>query len=146
MTVALAETRRGKAPRVAGSLRLSLDNEQNIVVSADVFLPKGRGDAEIRFDRAATRHLGKPVMSRPRVAAQAIDRHTSLPGVDLSALKAVAPAAARIPGFGGAIYAPGDPDYDKARTQYASSSYPDEQGPNGIDASLHGRLPAKGHG
>ena len=50
---------------------MSLDSEQNIIVSADAFLPKGRADAEIHFDRAATRHLGKPVMSRPR-AAQAI--------------------------------------------------------------------------
>ncbi|MDB5579624.1 MAG: hypothetical protein JWR80_4800 [Bradyrhizobium sp.] len=134
MTVALAEPGGGKSPRVAGALRLSLDSEQNIVVSADAFLPKGRADAEIRFDRAATRHLGKPVMSRPRVAAQAIDRNTAPPGVNLSALKAVAPAAARIPGFGGVIYAPGDPDYDKARHQYATSSYPDEQGPKG---SMH---------
>ena len=74
MTVALAETRSGKAPRVAGSLRLSLDNQQNIVVSADVFLPKERGDAEVRFDGTATRLLGKNVMSRPRLAAQNLDR------------------------------------------------------------------------
>ncbi len=133
MTVALAQPDGGKAPRVAGSLRLSLDSGQNIIVSADAFLPSGRADAEIRFDRAATRHLGKPVMSRPR-AAQTIDRNTAPPTVNLGALKAVTPAAARIPGFGGVIYAPGDPDYDKARHQYATSSYPDEQGPKG---SMH---------
>src|SRR6202035_5375920 len=111
MKIAFADPHGGKAPRVAGSLRLSLNNEQNIVVSADVFLPRERGDAEIRFDRAATRHLGKPVMSRPRVAAQDIDRKG--PSVDLSGLRSVASAAARIPGFSGPIYAPGDPDYDK---------------------------------
>ena len=134
VAVALAEARIGKSPRVVGSLRLSLDSEQNVVVSADAFLPKGRGDAEIRFDRVATRHLGKPVLSRPRAAAQAIDRNSSPPAVDLSVLKSVPAVAARIPGFGGVIYAPGDPDYDKARTQYATSSYPDEQGPTG---SMH---------
>jgi FAD/FMN-containing dehydrogenase len=136
MTVALAETRIGEAPRVAGALRLSLDNQQNIVISADVFLPKGPGDAEIRFDRAARRHLGKNLMSRPRVAAQNMDRQKSLPSVDLSALRPVPAAAgtARIPEFGGLIYAPGDPDYDTKRTQYASSSYPEEQGPKG---SMH---------
>lgn len=133
MMVAVAEPRSGKAPRVEGSLRLSLDNRQNVVVSADVFLPKGRGDAEIRLDRAATRLLGKQVISKPRVAAQAMARPESLPGVDLSALRPVAPVAA-IPGFGGQIYAPGDPDYDQKRTQYASSSYPEEQGPDG---SMH---------
>jgi FAD/FMN-containing dehydrogenase len=134
MMIAFADPPGGKTPRVAGSLRLSLNNEQNIVVSADVFLPRARGDAEIRFDRAATRHLGKPLMSKPRVAAQNIDRHQGFPPVDLSGLRSVAATAARIPGFGGPIYAPGDPDYDKARTQYASSSYPEEQGPGG---SMH---------
>jgi FAD/FMN-containing dehydrogenase len=134
MKIAFADPQGGKAPRVAGSLRLSLNNQQNIVVSADVFLPRQRGDAEIRFDRAATRHLGKPLMSKPRVAAQNIDRDQGFTPVDLSGLRSVAATAARIPGFGGQIYAPGDPDYDKARTQYASSSYPEEQGPGG---SMH---------
>jgi len=147
MTIAFAETPSGTAPRVAGSLRLSLNNKQNIVVSAEVFLPKRRGDAEIRFDRAATRLLGKHVMSRPRVAAQNMDRQKSLPSVDLGALRPVPAAAgtARIPGFGGPIYAPGDPDYDKAyavRIEFL----PQRTGAGGIDASLHGRLPTKGHG
>jgi hypothetical protein len=133
MMVALAEPRSGKAPRVAGSLRFSLDDRQNIVVSADVFLPRRREDAETRFDRAATRLLGQHVMSRPQLAAQSMDRPGSLPNVDLSGLRPVGPAA-EIPGFGGQIYAPGDPDYDQKRTQYASSSYPEEQGPQG---SMH---------
>ena len=120
LMVALAEPPSGKAPRVAGSLRLSLDGSGNVVVSADVFLPTDPQDAEVRLERVATRILGPPATSRPA------------PGEapDLSALTAV-PTAAQIPGFGGQIYAPGDPDYDKARTQYASSSYPEEQGPDG---------------
>jgi FAD/FMN-containing dehydrogenase len=42
MTVALAETRIGEAPRVAGSLRLSLDNQQNIVVVPTSSSPRDR--------------------------------------------------------------------------------------------------------
>jgi FAD/FMN-containing dehydrogenase len=128
MTLALAQAPGGKAPRVVGSLRMSLDGRQNVVVSADAFLPKEPGDAEIGFEQAATQLLGKHVMSRPR--AREMARPESLPGVDLSALRAV-PSAARIPDFGGQIYAPGDPDYDAKRHQYATSSYPEEQGPKG---------------
>src|SRR5262245_56614037 len=36
-----------------------------------------------------------------------------------------------IPGFGGEIFAPGDPAYDEKRAQYASISYPEKQGPGG---------------
>jgi FAD/FMN-containing dehydrogenase len=127
MTTALAQTPGGKAPRVVGSLRLSLDDGQNVVVGADAFLSKEPGDAEIRFEQAATRLLGRHAISRPR--AQQMARPESS-GVDLSALKAV-PSAARIPDFGGQIYAPGDPDYDQKRHQYATSSYCEEQGPKG---------------
>jgi FAD/FMN-containing dehydrogenase len=130
--VALTEPPGGTPPRVAGSLRFSLDDRQNIVVSADVFLPSDPQDAEIRFDGTAMQLMGPPVISRPRVAAQKMDRR-DLPNVELSGLRALRPAA-EIPGFGGQIYAPGDPDYDHKRTQYASSSYPEEQGPNG---SMH---------
>jgi hypothetical protein len=125
LVVALAEPPGGKAPRVAGSLRLSLDGSRNVVVSADVFLPTDPGDAEVRLERVATRVLGPHVTSRPPAAEGE--------SPDLSALTAVE-SAAQIPGFGGQIYAPGDPDYDQKRTQYASSSYPEEQGPDG---SMH---------
>jgi FAD/FMN-containing dehydrogenase len=107
---------------------LSLDTGQNVVVSADAFLPRRPGDAEIRLEQAATSLLGTHVISRPR--AREMARLESRPGVDLSALKAE-PSAARIPDFGGQIYAPGDPDYDAKRHQYATSSYPEEQGPKG---------------
>jgi hypothetical protein len=40
-------------------------------------------------------------------------------------------AARSIPGFGGEIFAPGDPAYDEKRVQYASISYPEKQGPGG---------------
>ena len=50
MATALAQTSGGKAPRVVGSLRLSLDDRRNVVVSADAFLPRRPRDAEIRFE------------------------------------------------------------------------------------------------
>lgn len=136
IATAFAGTPGGTAPQVAGSLRLSLNDKQNVVVSAQVFLPRHQADAEVQFDRTAESLLGKHLMSRPRVAAQNLNRQKNVPSVNLSALKPV-PAAvgtSRIPGFGGQIYAPGDPDYDQKRTQYASSSYPEEQGPKG---SMH---------
>lgn len=40
-------------------------------------------------------------------------------------------AARSIPGFGGQIFAPGTPEYDEKRVQYAFSSYPEKQGPGG---------------
>src|SRR5215467_2510098 len=40
-------------------------------------------------------------------------------------------AGRSIPGFGGEIFAPGDPAYDEKRAQYASISYPEKQGPGG---------------
>lgn len=146
MTIALADMRGGVAPQVVGSVRLSLDKEKRIVVSAYAFLPKGWAEAGTRFDKAATRLMGNPVKSRPRAAAEILDRRVSPPIVDLSSLQPVAPAAkeARIPGFHGLIYAPGDPDYDRKRTQYASSSYPEEQGPTGSMHPCMVAYPAKG--
>ncbi len=87
MATALAQASGGKAPRVVGSLRLSLDDRRNIVVSADAFLPRRPRDEEIRFEEAATRLLGKHVISRPR--AQEMAGPASRPGVDLRALRAM---------------------------------------------------------
>src|ERR1043165_4139712 len=36
-----------------------------------------------------------------------------------------------IPGFGGIVFAPDTPGYDEKRRQYASSSYPEKQAPEG---------------
>ena len=40
-------------------------------------------------------------------------------------------AGRSIPGFGGEMFAPGAPEYDAKRAQYASISYPEKQGPGG---------------
>src|SRR5262245_50646408 len=40
-------------------------------------------------------------------------------------------AAGLIPGFGGETFAPGTTEYEEKRTQYASPSYPEKQGPGG---------------
>lgn len=136
MATALRDKSGGYRPQVVGSVRLSRDNEKNLAVSADVFSPKVQRNAEIQFNRVARRSLGQPVKSKPHVAARKRALRKRTVYVDLSELRSVArPADARtIPGFGGQIYAPGDPDYDKMRHQYASSSYPDKQGPGG---SMH---------
>ncbi|MEM7354293.1 MAG: FAD-binding protein [Acidobacteriota bacterium] len=113
----------GASSDVLGSVRLSLDNTGNLVVNADVFWPAAQ------MDSLGSASLGRSIRSKPHLAA--LERHRGMAPLDLDigALRRVAsPADSReIPGFGGQIYAPDDPDYDARRTQYASSSHAHKQ-------------------
>ena len=55
--------------------------------------------------------------------------------LDVSKSTNVAPSSSAIadsiPGFGGVVFAPDTPGYDAKRAQYASSSYPEKQAPEG---------------
>ncbi len=138
----------GAAPDVLGSVRSSLGAEGNVVVNADVFLPRAQTEAETEVARFADKRLGAPIQSRPHLAALKRYRGKRVPDFDASVLmRAIPPLDARvIPGFGGEIYALGDPDYDDKRKQYASSSYPDKQQPGGSMRPYLVGYPRKGTG
>lgn len=120
-------------PDVFGSVRLSLINAGNLVVNADVFLPKVQTEVETAFATLVSQRLGTPIQSRPHIAALQRYRGQEVPELDLSRLRRVVLERdnRQIPDFGGEIYAPRDKNYDAKRTQYASSSYPDKQGMHG---------------
>ncbi|MEL7377657.1 MAG: FAD-binding oxidoreductase, partial [Bacteroidota bacterium] len=130
---------------VLGSVRLSLNQENSVVVNADFFMPEALAGVETEVSRAVSQSLGVPLQSRPYLAELRRVQDIEVPDIeDLRRMATDAPQGEdvrRIPGFGGQIYAPGDPDsnYDIKRTQYASSSYADKQQ---IGGSMHPYLVA----
>ena len=123
----------GASPDVLGSVRLSLGPDADLAVDVHVFLPRTPSASETTFVELSSRALGVPVQSKPQVAAMKRFQGKPITELNVSSLQSTAfdVGARRIPGFEGPIYAPGDPDYDAKRTQYASSSYADKQGPGG---------------